>query len=181
MSEMRRGGNRRKHFGGKAEIFLLILIVGQLFFIFSNSHRNADESTVQSSHFVRFYIERLEGMRYEEAPLSHIDAVTHYVRKTAHFTEYFVLGFLAAAYLWVSGRTRFVPIAAVSFAFAFIIACMDEFSQSFSPGRSNQFSDVLIDTAGGICGGMALLLAAAVIIRLKQYHNRKTRGEHEHI
>jgi VanZ family protein len=36
--------------------------------------------------------------------------------------------------------------------FVFLYASSDEFHQSFVPGRGPAFSDVLIDTAGGLTG-----------------------------
>ncbi len=69
------------------------------------------------------------------------------LRKTAHVILFFfitVAFFLLLRYyfqnLWLAG--------AVSFAAATIVAVLDEFHQSFVPGRTGSFVDVAIDMVG---------------------------------
>ena len=152
---------------------LLVLVVGQLLFIFSNSHKNAAESTEQSSFFVRLYIECIEGKSCDEVSNEHIDTVTHYVRKTAHFTEYAVLGILTALYARIR-TSRYVRAAVLSAAFGLATASLDEFSQSFSEGRANQLSDVLLDTAGGLFGTVSVLCLSAVVLSILQKRRHNT-------
>lgn len=72
-----------------------------------------------------------------------------WIRKSAHFLEFFVLGALlfgAFAFL----RPRVQTLAALGSGAVF--AALDEWHQFFVPGRSAQFSDVVLDTAGVLVG-----------------------------
>lgn len=71
------------------------------------------------------------------------------VRKSAHFTLYFLLGLsmisLSIEYIPLSNKSILTVIFLV-----FLYACSDEIHQLFIPGRSGEILDVLIDTIGGI-------------------------------
>lgn len=80
------------------------------------------------------------------------EGIDHAVRKTAHFAEYAILGFLltGAASLGNGWKSFLQP----GFTGA-LYAASDEFHQLFVPGRSGQISDVLLDSAG-VCFGVLL-------------------------
>lgn len=89
-------------------------------------------------------------------------AVVHFItRKVAHFTEYAILGFLAARAFRTSPRpsisSRWVLISAT-----LVVGCalFDEYHQSFVPTRTASIFDSLIDIAGG--------LTALVIVKKRQ-------------
>lgn len=74
-----------------------------------------------------------------------------YVRKTAHFTEYFLLAVSVAFPLYVYGvRGLWLVFTAGIFCAGF--ACLDEYHQSFVSGRSPSKRDVLIDCCGVLPG-----------------------------
>lgn len=72
-----------------------------------------------------------------------------YVRKTAHFTEYAILAWLAIRMCTATPslvRWRYVlPILLVA-----MIASLDEFNQSFISTRTSSAWDVLLDISGGV-------------------------------
>jgi VanZ family protein len=73
-------------------------------------------------------------------------ATIHFItRKLAHFTEYAILGFLAAR----AFRTypRWFLISAILIV---VYALLDEYHQSFVPSRTASIFDSFIDMAGGI-------------------------------
>ena len=73
-------------------------------------------------------------------------ATIHFIiRKIAHFTEYAILGFLAARAFRTS--PRWVLISTVLIV---VYALLDEYHQSFVPSRSASIFDSFIDMAGGI-------------------------------
>lgn len=73
-------------------------------------------------------------------------ATIHFItRKLAHFTEYAILGFLAARAF--RSRERWFLISAV---LVVAYALIDEYHQSFVPSRTASVFDSLIDMAGGI-------------------------------
>ena len=79
-------------------------------------------------------------------------AVVHLVtRKIAHFTEYAILGFLAARAFRTSPqsalRQRWFLICA---GLIVVYALMDEYHQSFVPSRTASIYDSMIDMAGGL-------------------------------
>jgi VanZ family protein len=83
-------------------------------------------------------------------------ATVHLItRKLAHFTEYAILGFLAARAFRTSPspaiRRRWFLIAA---ALIVVYALIDEYHQSFVPSRTGTIYDSFIDIAGGL---MALI------------------------
>lgn len=69
------------------------------------------------------------------------------VRKTAHFTEYFVLGLIASQALDPKRAVSRGSIAATAVLCAFVPS-VDETIQLFVAGRAGQVADVLLDCCG---------------------------------
>ena len=90
-----------------------------------------------------------------------LDIIHYTTRKIAHFTEYAILGFLAARAFRTSPRLaiseRWLLICAT---LVVVYALMDEYHQSFVPSRTASIVDSLIDMAGG--------LTALLVIRKRQ-------------
>jgi VanZ family protein len=84
-------------------------------------------------------------------------AVVHFItRKLAHFTEYAILGFLAArAFRMSPGHAIRSRWFLISLILVVTYALIDEYHQSFVPTRTPSVWDSLIDMAGGLT---ALLL-----------------------
>jgi len=86
--------------------------------------------------------------------------VHHVIRKCGHLTEYFIFSLLVLRA--IRGPRRGVHLAWALGAIALVgaYASLDEFHQSFVPGRTATMSDVMLDTSGGILAqGLAALLA----------------------
>ena len=96
--------------------------------------------------------------------------IHHFIRKCGHFTEYFVLSLLILRGIR-GGRDeiRFSWIVAAVVLVA-IYATVDEFHQSFVPGRGGlELDDVLLDTLGGAAAqGIAALVIFGGRLRGKQ-------------
>jgi len=89
----------------------------------------------------------------------------YHVRKLAHFTEYMILAISVAFPLYVYGmRGIFLVLFAGAFCVGF--ACLDEYRQSFSLGRSPSKKDVVIDSCGAFVG--------ILITRIVGFIGRKT-------
>lgn len=76
--------------------------------------------------------------------------VEHHIRKLAHFCEFALLGLLLChsfSALGVSNRTATGYIMFL----ALFAAVLDEYIQSFSPGRASRVKDVLLDFSGVFC------------------------------
>ena len=52
-----------------------------------------------------------------------------------------------------------------------LIASLDEFIQRFSPGRSSQFSDILIDTVGVVIGILVVKLVYNIRYKRSTFKN----------
>ena len=80
-----------------------------------------------------------------------LDTIHFITRKLAHFSEYALLGLLAARAFRTSPssliRENWFKIAAV---LVVVYALVDEYHQSFVPSRTASFHDSLIDMAGGL-------------------------------
>jgi len=97
-------------------------------------------------------------------------ALIHFItRKIAHFTEYAILGFLAARAFRTSPRPairqRWFLICVTLIV---VYALMDEYHQSFVPSRTASIFDSLIDMTGG--------LTALIIIRKRATDTTRERG-----
>lgn len=96
-------------------------------------------------------------------------AVIHFiVRKIAHFTEYAILGFLAARAFRTSPRPAINQRwFLICLTLIIVYALMDEYHQTFVPSRTPSIYDSMIDVTGG--------LIALLIVR-----KRTADSTHEH-
>ena len=140
---------------------LIIRWIALLFWmglIFYMSNQPGDVSSKQSGLVLKLFQFIGIDLNNELSELA-----TFIVRKTAHFTEYFILYFLSInvmkCYLNIKNAIFY------SFIFSFFYACTDEIHQYFIPGRAMAFRDVLIDSAGA--------LLAMIIVNIKIKINKK--------
>ena len=143
------------------------LVLGWMAIIFYLSAQHAEQSADLSggiTELVNVVVEKVAP----EANL-HIEQISYFVRKNAHFFAYMLLAMLTLNALRRSGG-RGRKSAALSFGITVLYAISDEVHQLFVPGRSGQVSDVLLDSVGALAGiGLYLLLS-----RWKQKRKRET-------
>lgn len=103
-----------------------------------------------------------------------MELVTFLLRKGAHMGAYFLLAaLLLFALRRVSCRPLFQGLWALGLCGA--MAGLDEFHQTFVPGRSGQLRDVLIDLSGAaVC---VLLWAGLCLLRKKHRKRGQARPE----
>lgn len=148
--------------------------------IFAFSSRSGSEST-EDSYFVGTMVGDLFVPGFDEWSAERQQAfaekIDHPVRKTAHATEYAVLGLLAAGVcIPAAGRRKDEKLCAVKisrdllrpWAIASAYAATDEFHQLFVTGRSGQFSDVALDSAGALTGLLILTVLRIISSRKQQ-------------
>lgn len=126
---------------------LCVIICMITIFFFSND--NADSSTKKSDGVIIRISERVLGRKLTSKEKEfYTSKYITIVRKTAHFTIYFVLGLafisLLKEYMIVDKKSIIYTVI-----FVFLYSCSDEIHQLFIPGRSGEILDVLIDTLGG--------------------------------
>lgn len=140
--------------------------------IFWFSSQPAAESADLSggiSYRVIYTVSVLTGQSWSEEEKLHLaEQIDHPIRKTAHLTEYAMLGMAAALGIAFGSEWGRKVIWKQYFAVQIIgslYAASDEFHQLFVPGRAGMLTDVLIDSLGVLlgwiifAGGKKLVLA----------------------
>jgi VanZ family protein len=170
---------------------LLFLTITWMLVIFTFSAQPAEESTDTSMFWGRMAGELLvPGFKSwpEEKKESFAEKMDYPVRKAAHATEYAILGMLLFATLRAAhpaerlSHGKFGGISheikrsrtGASFTLGALYAASDEIHQLFVPGRSGQFTDVLIDSGGVLAG----ILLALLFLRLAGRIERITPPSH---
>lgn len=129
---------------------LTILSFFIICFIWHNSMADAPHSSRESIyvlHLIQHYL-------YMLPDVGHL--TNGVLWKLAHLTEYAWLGIA----LYSAFRVfRISHGGKCTLVISFLVASVDECIQLFSPGRSAEFKDVLIDTTGA---GLGILLVAAL-------------------
>jgi VanZ family protein len=82
----------------------------------------------------------------------------HIIRKCAHFTEYFIFSLLVLRGFRAAEKGTRLRWALLTVLIVAGYASLDEFHQSFVPGRTPALTDVLIDTIGGAAAQFAAWL-----------------------
>lgn len=159
-------------------IVIQLLPIILMILIFVHSALPANISSQESAPFAEFI-----------SWLFHIpgNLASFIVRKSAHFFEYLVLGgsLFAALHEWMKNKkedskgdvgiglkgnkdhSRILPFAA--WAVGTVYSMTDELHQMFVPGRSCEFRDVCVDSAGVFAGVCIVYL----IIKLKRKDDAK--------
>ena len=86
-----------------------------------------------------------------------LEEMNHYIRKTAHFTEYFVQALLLCN-AFQADRTDRKNSHSCILLLSLMTAVLDEYIQLFSPGRSGQVTDIMLDFSGAFSGWLAYQL-----------------------
>ena len=137
----------------KIKYFIPAIIL--MIIIFSFSMQTGEESSGLSSQIVALIQQYL-----------HISIPEFIIRKGAHMSEYAILTF---TFIYGYYKSDFIinKVYLFSIISTFLYACSDELHQLLVGGRAGQFTDVLIDTCGGL---IALVL---FYIFMKIYKNKK--------
>lgn len=137
--------------------------------IFMFSSENANESTQSSVGFAQFISNILGSLFNSAYAVSTIKITQHFIRKLAHFCIYAALGFSAFGMFWWTFNKKRTSISLLySTIFSFVYACSDEIHQTFSPGRSTSFFDVILDTSGALFGAAILVFIIATYKHFKR-------------
>jgi VanZ family protein len=85
-----------------------------------------------------------------------------FIRKTGHFVGYFTLSWLLFR-AWRDtfphpGRNWSIQWARISFFMAALVACLDEWHQSYLPSRTGNLHDVLLDSTAALIAQVVLCL-----------------------
>lgn len=155
-----------------------VLTVLCMIIIFCFSNENSDKSSESSGKITNTAVHAVID-NYDELPknkqVSIMNKAAIIIRKSAHFSLYAMLGFFMS--MAVGQRKLFSPASLGVIIFCFLYAFSDELHQSFVPGRSCEFRDMMIDTSGAIMGmliSMAVMLAVKTILNKRKSSDRRS-------
>ncbi|MEY8356719.1 VanZ family protein [Lachnospiraceae bacterium 54-53] len=136
-------------------------------FIFSNSMKPAEISSLDSGTVLRFAREIFAASGISAQWLTE-----HVIRKTGHFSEYTLLGVVLSGWVRSLGvsaeRRRFIHLTA-----GYAVPFLDETIQLFVRGRSGQISDVWLDCAGTLFGTLLVAVVRFINKKTEKLHDEK--------
>jgi len=89
------------------------------------------------------------------------------IRKTAHFSLYFLLAFSVTGFVQFWKRDVFVSIL-VGIGLPNLIAVFDEYNQLYY-NRGSSLNDVMIDLSGAVCGTLSFLLIFLMTFLIRKF------------
>jgi VanZ family protein len=122
-------------------------------------------SSEHTSHYIIPFLRWLMPHASQEA----LELFHHYIRKSAHFTEYFIFSLLILRGIRAGHAGSHLRWALVSILLVVGYAAMDEFHQSFVPGRTAAVTDVMIDA----CGGIVAQIAAGLLMLWSNHRQKR--------
>lgn len=148
----------------KIACFLMLCWMVVIFMFSAEPDTESSELSGSVSYRIVSVVNTITASHWDENELlDRAELIDYPVRKCAHMSEYAILtlfGFVTFSFL--HGRRKFlIPIG-----ITFFYACTDEIHQLFVPGRAGRFTDVLIDTTGGII--MLLFIALVIHVARKK-------------
>lgn len=170
--------NRKRRPRRTRWICLLCGLTGLLLTYLFSSQTTTDSQSIskQLAHMVIDLIPSLR--RLPETQLTHLVEVWNLVlRKAAHFTLYLIV----AVFLTLFVDTFALPLfakGAVVIGVVLVCASLDEWHQTFVPGRTGSFRDVLLDTGGALVGAVAVLTINQCLQRRSRRSLLKEENEH---
>ncbi len=139
--------------------------------IFCFSAQNADESSDTSDPITEFicsvFYEDFDSLS-KATRIEILENISFFVRKTAHFSVYFLLG--ASSFLTVLTFRKITAFLRplLSLTFCALYAFSDEIHQFYVPGRSCELRDVLIDVSGALLSTAIIMLYLRFSAKLKK-------------
>lgn len=154
-------------------VILIILLIGMFYIIFGFSSQDGEESSGISRKITEKITKNVKSI--QEKPANEKEEIIYkiekVIRKIAHFSIYTVVGMLLMSLMStynLGNKKRTI----ISLVLGIIYASLDEFHQLFTPGRSAQITDVIIDSMGVMLG---ILLVMLVIKIYKILHKTEQR------
>ena len=139
-------------------LFSWALVFAVAVMIFWFSSQNGEDSMRTSGGVValilRLFVPGFDAMTYRER-MAFYERLQYLVRKGAHFTEFAMLGASLRLLFHVLVLRRPMLWAWV---FGALYACTDELHQLILGTRTAGWTDVCIDSAGGLTGTLAVTL-----------------------
>lgn len=140
---------------------IILILASTAIFIFSNSMLSGEDSNQKSGVIV----DLIRPIIDPDGEMATYE-IQYIVRKTAHFTEFFVLGASLTVIAYIIGNKIFTPWIFMPLFLTLAAAVADEYVQSFT-GRTSLVSDIVIDFSGGFSGIVLAMIVLGIIKALK--------------
>lgn len=138
-------------------VFIVVIVVW-VAFLFFNSSESYSDSNLRSYYFLERFNITNNKISYESNIL---------IRKLAHLFEYMVLAIILVIIFKLFSFRKSTLCTATVFL-TMLIGAIDEFYQSFIPGRSPRIIDILIDTLGGVLAVIFYLILVKLRYLIKK-------------
>ena len=139
-------------------IILTILLVIWMIVIFMFSNETGEASKTRSDGVARTTINVVTGVTHKKVTNKEkekmIDNTRWFVRKTAHFTLYFILGILVYFTLSSYGINKRIIVFTIGICLLYAIT--DEIHQLLIGSRTFKITDILIDTSGATLSNLVI-------------------------
>ena len=143
-----------------------IIVMYCIFNFSSQSGVSSAQLSYKVTHKLVETVDTIADLELTDAQINvYTDKYHFYVRKLAHFSEYFLLAVTVSFPLYVYGM-RGIWLMVFAGAFCVGFACLDEYHQSFVAGRTPTKRDVYIDSCGIFLG--------IILTRIVGFIGRKT-------
>lgn len=166
-------------------VLVWLPVVAWMVLIFLFSAQPADESAAISGGLLGWLVDQLTRLMPDLS--LDLDYFHHFIRKTAHFAVYAVLGMLTLTAVrqsrplntarplrvsWPPGRIELL----LAWLISIVYAVTDELHQITVPGRSGEFRDVVLDSCGALSGILLMVLLLYWRWRHRQRRQQKRKA-----
>lgn len=159
----------------------LTIIVGILalainVFIIVQASLDSVRSSESSGMLVSFLKTVINALIPNAINDSNINVFSSVIRKlVGHFGLFLVNGLLTSLFIYLLKgfflKSYWIDII-ISLSFGLFVAALTEFIQIFTPGRSGEFLDILIDYSGYILGAGIIVLIIYLILKREKKRAR---------
>lgn len=150
------------------------MLVALFIFVFLMSAENADKSTSTSGRLIAKFAD-IFSSDYKSGSIQVkaliIAKYQHLVRKLAHFTVYFLIGVCGFGFFKTFEKVKLYKCCILSYICGTLYSVTDEIHQFFVPGRAAQVTDVLLDSAGVLCGTLIFAVSYIIINKIRGRRN----------
>jgi len=143
-----------------AFVIWLAILICWMGFILSKSLEDAEKSSASSQGVVEVIEEAIQKIEPD------FEISNHFVRKLAHFVEFFILGFIFTLSYYIVLRDYKYHLC-LSLLFGLLFSLIDESFQLLSFGRSAAINDVWLDFSAVITSVLIFALINLFINRKK--------------
>ncbi len=148
----------------------LIICMGFIFY-FSSQDTNQSNSISRefTSNIAKIIFQNFDSMNLDFQNTI-IYELNLFIRKAAHFSLFlFISAFIyAELVIWIK---NFLLSGIITIILCMFYAILDEYHQSFTPGRTPLLKDVFIDTSGAIIGVILSFSIISTIYFIRQKNN----------